>query len=144
MQTNVSHEWINREELQRLQEDFCRATGVCAYCLDKDMRKITAVFGTAGQIRKLQELEERGLLKTLLERVEEGSLEEQAVGEPDEHGDRAAAVAVKPDGSVAVYWIVLRSVSGDNGRDTDFLHILDLLRDTSRIKIGRASCRERV
>lgn len=140
MQTNVSHEWINREELQRLQEDFCRATGVCAYCLDKDMRKITAVFGTAGQIRKLQELEERGLLKTLLERVEEGSLEEQAVGEPDEHGDRAAAVAVKPDGSVAVYWIVLRSVSGDNGRDTDFLHILDLLRDTSRIMLGKKTC----
>lgn len=135
VQTNVSYELINQEELQRLQEEFCRVTGVYAYCLDKDMHKITAGFGTAGQMQKVQEYEERGLLKALLERVEEGSLEEQAVEELNEHGDRAAAIAVKLNGSVVIYWLVVWIAPEVKSPDTAFMNILDLLCDMSRILV---------
>lgn len=136
MQTNVSYEWIDQEELQRLQEEFCRATGVCAYCLDKAMRKITAVSGTAKQMQKLQEYEERGLLKALLERVEEGSLEEQAVEELNEHGDRAAAIAVKSNGNVVIYWLVVWIASEEKSPDKAFLYTLDLLCGMSRTLVN--------
>lgn len=133
MGTNVSYEWGGQEELQRLQEEFCRATGVCAYCLDKDMNRLTAVSGTEGQISRLQEYGERGLLKAVLERVEEGSLEEQAVEELGGNGDKAAAIAVKQDGKTVIYWLVAWIASEGKSGGALFLNVLDLLCDTSRI-----------
>lgn len=162
MRTKISYERINQEELQRLQEEFCRATGVCGYCLDKDMHRLTAGSGTAGQLQKLREYEERGVLQTLLERVEEGSLEEQAVEELDGQGDRAAAIAVKADGNIVLYWVAawisseikypaagsgilnsrgtcqdpldLRQLPAEiKSPDDVFQNILDLLWDTSRV-----------
>ncbi len=141
MQTNVSYELINQEELQRLQESFCRVTGVCAYCIGGDKHRLTAVSGTAEQVQKVQEYEKRGLLKAVLERVEDGSLEEQAVEELGPNGDKAAAIAVNLEGNAAIYWMVLWLGPREGSSDAEFQQILDLLWEASRSLVySKLSC----
>ena len=131
MQNGSSYEWIHPDELQHLQEEFCRVTGLCAYCLDADLEKVTKVSGTPEQIEKLQEYEADGRLAEVLERVEEGSLEDQAVETLGESGEHVAAVAVRVEGKTMLYWLLFVVVSEGDEEMMRLLHILDLLRDTS-------------
>ena len=130
MQTNVSLELINRKELQRLQDEFCRVTGVCACCLDSEKQKISDWSGSDEQLENAKEYMVSEQVNTVLERVEEGSLEEQAVEELNESGKFIAAVVVRVEGETILYWIVL-SLSDKGTDEVNFLQILDLLRNTS-------------
>lgn len=130
MQTNVSLELIDRDELQRLQEEFCRVTGVCAYCLDGEKQQITDCSGLKEQSEGIGEYLKSERVMAVLERVEEGSLEDQAVEELNDEGARVAAVAVRVDGGTVLYWVVF--ASPDVGADeAGFLQILDFLRNIS-------------
>lgn len=130
MQTNVSLELIDRDELQRLQEEFCRVTGVCAYCLDGEKQQITDCSGLKEQPEGIGEYLKSERVMAVLERVEEGSLEDQAVEELNDEGARVAAVAVRVDGGTVLYWVVF--ASPDVGADeAGFLQILDFLRNIS-------------
>ena len=130
MQTNISCELINGEELQRLQDEFCEVTGICAYCLNGEGQKVTKASGTGGQAEKLSEYEQKGWLKTVLERVESGSIEEQAM-EVLEDGSRVAAIAVRVQGETIVYWVLYLSADREDFSEDRFMQILDLLRDAS-------------
>lgn len=141
MQTNISCELINREELQRLQDGFCKVTGVCAYCLSGDGQRVTEISGTAEQTKKISEYEESEQLKTVLERVVDGSLEEQAIETINENGENIAAIAVRVDGETVIYWVLLFVPSmGDKSGDS-FMQIVDLLRDASyTLFLNKLSC----
>ena len=90
MQTNVALELIDRDELQRLQDEFCRATGICAYCLDCMGQQITSISGSEEQREKVKTSSTLAQLKNAIERVEEGSLEDQAIEELEQDGDYIA------------------------------------------------------
>lgn len=139
MQTNVALELIDRDELQRLQEEFCRATGICAYCLDCMGQQITSLSGSEDKREKAKTYATLAQVKNAIDRVEEGSLEDQAIEELKE-GDRIAASAVRVDSHTVVCWVVF-SFAEDGRDEQTFLDVLDLLRDaSSTLFTNKMSC----
>jgi len=133
-------ELIDRQELQRLQDGFCRVSGVCAYCLDADGRQITVGSGSPEQLDRTAGYLSSGQIQAVIERVEEGSLEDQAMEKLHETGDRVAAVAVRAGGKTALCW-VLFALAGDGMEEERFVSILDLLRDASNtLMLDKLSC----
>lgn len=130
MQTNVALELIDRDELQRLQDEFCRATGICAYCLDCMGQQITSISGSEEQREKVKTSSTLAQLKNAIERVEEGSLEDQAIEELEQDGDYIAASAVRVESHTVICWVVF-SFAEDGRDEQTFLDVLDLLRDAS-------------
>ena len=130
MQTNVALELIDRGELQRLQDEFCRATGICAYCLDCMGQQITSISGSEEQREKVKTSSTLAQLKNAIERVEEGSLEDQAIEELEQDGDYIAASAVRVESHTVICWVVF-SFAEDGRDEQTFLDVLDLLRDVS-------------
>ena len=140
MRTSVSLELIDQKELQHLQEIFCRVTGVCAYCLDGEGRQITAVSGSRSQLEKTAGYLSSEQVKTVVERVEEGSLEDQAIEEFHETGDRVAAVVVRVEGRTVLCWVVF-DLAEEETDEARFLSVLDLLRDASNtLMMNKMSC----
>lgn len=140
MQKNVSLELIDRQELQRLQDDFCRVAGVCAYCLDSEGRQITESSGKAEQIRQIEGYLASEQLKSVCERVEAGSLEDQAIEEFHDTKDKVAAVAVRSEGRTFLCWVIF-DLAGDGMEEEAFLSVLDLLRNASNAFVAnRMSC----
>lgn len=129
---NISTEVINLKEMQRLQEGFCRATGLCACCLSDDGRKITELSGTMEQVETVGRYLDLPQVKTALERVENGSLEDQVFEDLGTEGaGRVAAVAVRVDGTTVLQWLVF-CLDPDRQRDAaDFENAVDLLREAS-------------
>lgn len=130
MQTNMALELIDRDELQRLQDEFCRATGICAYCLDCMGQQITSISGSEEQREKVKTSSMLAQLKNAIERVEEGSLEDQAIEELEQDGDYIAASAVRVESHTVICWVVF-SFAEDGRDEQTFLDVLDLLRDAS-------------
>ena len=134
-------ELIDEKRLQHLQNEFCKVTGVMAVCVDKEGRAITEPYIDKSQIRPDGEDpilgEYRKKAAQALDRVQEGSLEEQVVEElPD--GGHVAAVAVSVENQIILYWQVYDLKKLDT---ISFYQILDLLRDTSAdIYRDRMSC----
>ena len=93
-----NQELINREELQLLQDEFCRVAGLYSYCLNAKGEAVTEMSGTgAGVFESLSRDELRSLqmspyAQRALERVEEGSLEDTAIERFP--GGRLAAVSI--------------------------------------------------
>ena len=134
-------ELIDEKRLQHLQNEFCKVTGVMAVCVDKEGRAITEPYIDKSLIRPDGEDpivgEYRRKAAQALDRVQEGSLEEQVVEElPD--GGHVAAVAVRVENTIILYWQVYDLKKLDT---ISFYQILDLLRDTSAdIYRDRMSC----
>lgn len=146
MQTKVSNvsngymELIDRQELRHLQEDFCRVAGVCVYCLDGEGRQITGGSGKQTQLEKTAGYLASEQVKTVVERVEEGSLEDQAIEAFHETKDRVAAVAVRVEGRTVLCWVVF-ALEEDGMDEAGFLAVLDLLRDASNtLMMNKMSC----
>lgn len=140
MQTNVALELIDRGELQRLQDEFCRATGICAYCLDCMGQQITSISGSEEQREKVKTSSTLAQLKNAIERVEEGSLEDQAIEELEQDGDYIAASAVRVESHTVICWVVF-SFAEDGRDEQTFLDVLDLLRDaSSTLFANKMSC----
>ena len=102
-------ELIDEKRLQHLQNEFCKVTGVTAVCVDKEGRAITEPYIDKSLIRPDGEDpilgEYRKKAAQALDRVQEGSLEEQVVEElPD--GGHVAAVAVSVENQIILYWQV--------------------------------------
>lgn len=155
MQTNVSDvsngpggsnlstgyiELIDPQELWRLQESFCRVAGVCVYCLDGLGRQIGDCSGRPEQVEKAEACLASGQVKAVIERVEDGSLEDLAVEELHGTGGRVAAVAVRVEGRTTLCWVVFDFA--ESGTDEEKFHsILDLLRDAGIAFLkNRISC----
>lgn len=127
-------EIVDRMKLQRLQDEFNVVTGLSIQCLSSAQKPLTdlklpreAYLATEDDAaRREGGVPEacRGIVAGLLERVNEGTLEEQAV-EPIP-GGYAAAIAVRVDDKGVLYWIIFDY----QGRELMALYqILDLLRD---------------
>ncbi|MBE5884061.1 MAG: EAL domain-containing protein [Lachnospiraceae bacterium] len=121
-------ELVNLNELQKIQNEFCRVTGVAGYCVDEENRHLTMPSGKDKTLALLQGKECNDRLTIMLERVQDGSLEDMAVEEMENIEARIAAVAVRVKGMATIYWVVM-----DTSKEEmfHFYHILDLLRDIS-------------
>lgn len=128
---NISNELIDHNEIQRLQGEFCKATGLCAYCLDSQGNRITEITGSDEQLRQIQEFSKQPAVRLALERVWEGSLEDLAIEDLNDDGDKIAAIAVRIGGSTVLYWLAFLIRPGRQAETQYFYDTLDLLQDTS-------------
>ena len=112
---------LDKNELQRLQDGFCKIAGVSAYCMNHEGAKITRLSGDDRYLHCLQE-------RLALDRVMgEDSLEDLAI-EEIEGQKLVAAIAIKARGEKELYWIVFKSEDMDA---KTFDQILELLHDAS-------------
>ncbi len=150
MQGRVSYEnIIDREQLKRLQEGVCLATGVCACCVDGAGAELTTFSG--GHKEVMQQYLTGALKEAVLSRVEEGSLEEMAV-EDAADGIKVAAVSVRLQGKTVLNWLVLGMLAGQEEvpdklkdchvlEEREFYQVLDLLKEGSiAIFRSKVSC----
>ncbi len=125
----VYQELINKGELQRLQDEFSSAAGILAYGLDAAGRRFTNLSGAEALKREFKEYLASGRVQNVLERVEDGSLEDLAVEEVDEINGMIAAIAVRVEEETLFYWILMCA-----DRQTErmrFYRIADFVRDAS-------------
>lgn len=138
--SNGYMELTDPQELQHLQDSFCRVAGVCVYCLDGEGRQITDCSGKQTQLEKTADYPASEQVKAVVERVEEGSLEDQAIEEFYETKDRVAAVAVRAEGRTVLCWVVF-ALEEDGMDEAEFLAVLDLLRDAGNTLMkNKISC----
>lgn len=145
---------IDRDELQRLQDGFCKVSGVYAYCVDAEGEMQTTVSGDAEQVKRIRAYISENMIEQALSRVEEGSLEELAIEDTMAENVKLAALSVRIQGKVVLSWVVFAAIDAkvdeetetfsDGGRvltEKDFYLALDLLREGSRTLLGnKLSC----
>jgi len=93
-------------------------------------QQITSISGPEEQREKVKTSSTLAQLKNAIERVEEGSLEDQAIEELEQDGDYIAASAVRVESHTVICWVVF-SFAEDGRDEQTFLDVLDLLRDAS-------------
>lgn len=137
---NISYQnLINREELQRLQDEFCAVTGVLLYCMGVEGEQITGISGPAQAKEKAGEYLAGDVVRNVLERVEDGSLEDLAIEEIEETGSKVAAIAVRVEENTVFYWVSAWVDGLENS--FKFYNVLDLLRDASyKLISSKAMC----
>ena len=128
---HFSKEVIDHNEIQRLQNEFCKATGLCAYCVDNEGKRITEISGSQEQVERLQEFTKLPQVELALERVWEGSLEDLAIEDLNNEGDKVAAIAVRIGDYTALYWMAFLVRPGKQAETLYFFNTLDLLQDAS-------------
>lgn len=130
MQKMSFRDLIDQDTLQRVQNEFCQVAGIAAYCVDGDHNRITMPSGDAKLLEWLRSESCADQVATVLERVQEGSLEDQAVEELEDGTGHIASIAVRVGENTVIYWVVFESSTTEN---IHFYHILDLIRDISQM-----------
>lgn len=105
------HEIINREELQRLQNELCQLTGIFAYCVDEYNEKLTDFSGNPDEINLLKEYYTEEQIKYVLERVSQGTIEEQVVEDLSVSNIKIAAVSIRVQDRPFITWVVFGVLS---------------------------------
>jgi len=140
-------EIMGLELVQRLADRFCEVMDVFAYGVDKEGRPITTISGNKDEAGRVYEYLDKNQINELLNRVQAGSLEEQAVEASGYADMKIAAVAIRIGENHLVTWVVCGIL---NDYDTEkpgavtenittrvdekkFYHVLDVLRDTSYV-----------
>lgn len=140
------HTILDREELQDLQNVFCRAAGIYAFCVDAGGMDMTQMSGDETDRVRLAECVPREKLLSLFRRVSASGLEDQAIEDTDIDALKYAAVSVKVEGQTALTWLVYGVLSDAPSAEgavfaesfrcqipeQQFNRALDLLREVSR------------
>ncbi|MCH5261281.1 MAG: EAL domain-containing protein [Lachnospiraceae bacterium] len=141
---------LDREKLQSIQDIFCAAVGIYAFCVDKNGLDMTRVSGNERDKAVLSQLIPKEKMLSLSRRVSESELEEQAIEDTEIDALKYAAVCIKKDGQTIVTWLVygvLSDAESEEGQEfardfryriteKRFSHALDLIRETSMHLIG--------
>lgn len=134
MQKMSFRDLIDQDTLQRIQNEFCQVAGIAAYCVDGEHNRITMPSGEAKLLEWLQSENCADQVTTVLERVKEGSLEDQAVEELEDGSGHIASIAVRVGENTVIYWVVFEASTKEN---IHFYHILDLIRDISQMILAQ-------
>lgn len=132
MQSVSYQDLINREELQLLQNEFCRVAGVYACCLNDRRESVTELSSTGSGVfeglsrDEVLSLRASTYAQRALERVEPDSLEDTAI-EPFP-GGRVASMAIRVEGRTLLYWLLFDCSNREEGK---FAQVLDFIRDAS-------------
>ncbi len=133
------YDLINKQELQSIQNEFCQVANICMYCLDDSFAKITECSGGPELSDAIALHIEGDKVKEVLERVEDGSLEELAIEEIEGGTGRVAAIAVRLEGKTLLYWIVIEDCKRSGREENQFWQVLDLIRTISCSMFGGKS-----
>lgn len=140
------HAISDRMELQKLQNEFCMTTGVYAFCVDADGVEVTEMSGEEQDKELLMRYVPQEKMVSLLKRVAQSALEDQAVEETESDALKYAAVCTREEGQAVLTWLVcgvLADAPSQEGRELagrfsyqtterQFNKALDLLREISR------------
>ena len=121
---------VNVEGLQRLQDEFASVTGLFCYCLDSKMNKLTHLSGDANRLKEMSRFIGCNAVRSALERVEEGSLEDIAIEDLEMNQGKVAAFRVLDKEKVELYFVLLSPVQ-DRIEESALEQKLDLLQDMS-------------
>lgn len=126
---------VEGDELQKLQDSFCRITGIYGYCIDAEGTALTRVSGEQDEVAHIREYITDSMIEQILARVEEGSLEELAVEDTLEETVKLAAMSVRVQGKVMVTWVFFANIESEE-QERKLYQALDLLREASRMMLG--------
>lgn len=140
---------MDREELQRQQDRFCRLTNLFAYCLNGKGRQLTEISGRKEYIDRIKRIIVREDLQDTFHRISENSIEDQVIENTIYGNVKVAAISVRTGGAdtaPALFWIVAGVLSDIPEEELyerkqldfpvmitqqNFYDALDLLRDIS-------------
>lgn len=135
---------LDKEEIQKLQDEFCAMTGTCACVLNTEGETQTELSGEKSDAEHiLKEISEE-VIEQAVVRVAEGSLEDFVVEDTNIPHVKIAAISVRLDGKALFTWIVCGVIGTEEEKDAGeitgfskvitekaFYDALDFLRDTS-------------
>lgn len=139
---------VDTEELQKLQNKFCNVAKVVAYCVSETGAPLTRVSGEEHDIEIVKEHILGENIDSILGRVLEDSLEDQAIEDLPVPNLKLAAIAIKVKGKNVLTWIVcgvLRDADTEGYimppindavhmiSEQEFYDALDLLRESSMV-----------
>ncbi len=137
---------IKPEQVQKLCERFLTATNLFGYIVNEKGNAITTFCGAKSDVETVQQYSSKDLEAELIDRVKQGSLEEQVVENTVYPNMLCAAVAIYGDKQHFMTWVIYgvleekgESFQGENGTyitdvsttisEQRFYQSLDLLRD---------------
>ncbi|MCR5303252.1 MAG: EAL domain-containing protein [Lachnospiraceae bacterium] len=132
------------DSLQSLQENLSALSGTAIFCIGSDGEPVTRISGDEDDIKLFGEFIPEESIKTLISRVSESPLEDQAVEDTSRPDVRYAAVSVLTGTRPVITWVVFAAFS-DYPQDEipedkrfrskitsdSFLPLLDTLREAS-------------
>ena len=147
-------EIMGLDHVQRLADRFCEVTDVFAYGVDKEGKQITKISGNAEEKERVLGYLDEEQIKEMINRVQIGSLEEQAVEDTEYVDMKIAAVSIRIEENHLVTWIVCGIIKDRDKKEfgavtenittkvdeKKFYHVLDVLRDTSYVILENQIC----
>lgn len=102
----LSQPILESGKLKIVQDKFCAAVGVYAFCVDHAGVEMTRISGNERDAAVLTEHVPKEKLLSLYRRVAESSLEDQAVESTEIDALKYAAVCIKEEGQAVLTWLV--------------------------------------
>lgn len=141
--------FVEEQKLRQFAKYFSDATHVYIQCLDSRGSSLTELIGYQPEMQTISELVDDEQIHSMLERVSDSSLEEQAVESTNYPNLMLAVVNTKVNHKTVVSWL-LCGVLNDVGDDEDYLYpalrdfsftlssdqfysVIDALRDLSNV-----------
>ena len=103
---DLSQPILESRKLKIVQDKFCAAAGVYAYCVDSNGLIMTEMSGNERDKAVLAERVPNEKLMSLYRRVSESSLEDQAIEDTEIDALKYAAVSIKENGHALLTWLV--------------------------------------
>ena len=97
---------IDRKELERWQKHFCDIANIFVCCVDENDTPLTEFSGNAEDKDRLRKIIDNGQFHSMLHRVSESTLEEQAIETTAYPNLRLAVISARADGKPVVNWLV--------------------------------------
>ncbi len=134
---------IDKEQLQRLQDEFCAVTDSYVYCINAEGEAQTKISGEPQGAKWITEQVSGEIIEQVFLRVAEGTLEDIAIEDTNIDNLKLAAISVKIEGKLVLTWLAFwfvrdNQITNSNTPDfaclheeKQFVNAVDLLWDTS-------------
>lgn len=142
-----SQSLIEGKVFTKWQKRFCQMTRVFAYCVDSKGVSLTEFGGNPEERERILEVVDKEQLQSMLLRVTESTLEDQAIETTAYPNLRLAAIAVKHEGKTVFSWLLCGVLSDIEENEEfenpplegfvstltqrQFNHVVDIIRDVS-------------
>lgn len=138
---------IEGNELNIWQKCFCSVTNVFACCVDRTGNPLTVLEGKQGEVERILKIIDREQLQTMVSRVSESTLEDQAIETTAYPNFCMAVIAARVEGKTLFNWLLCGVLSDVSEEDEygnpplqgftstltrkNFAKVVDALRDVT-------------
>ena len=102
---------IEGKELEKWQKHFCEVTNVFACCVDSKGNPLTEFEGKSGETERIIKLIDREQFQSMMCRVSESTLEDQAIESTAYPNLRMAVISAKVEGRPVINWLICGVIS---------------------------------